>query len=150
MRKIKILISLLAISLSALVQASNVDSVFLKLPSKILPLVDEKARFEMLEYFKARQTDSVKNKLGGFAHMLHRDTTQQHIIIKPAANSTLEIRLFKTTDSTYITGIIRTVGIDVLRSMLEFYNADGSRLNLQLPGISSLEWYRNWAANDTL
>lgn len=150
MRKIKILISLLAISLSALVQASNVDSVFLKLPSKILPLVDEKARFEMLEYFKAGQTDSVKNKLGGFAHMLHRDTTQQHIIIKPAANSTLEIRLFKTTDSTYITGIIHTVGIDVLRSMLEFYNADGSRLNLQLPGISSLDWYRNWAANDTL
>lgn len=150
MRKIKILISLIAISFSTILQASNVDSIFLKLPTKVLPLLDGKARHEMLEYSKAGQTDSVKNKLGGFAHMLHRDTTQQHIIIKPAANSTLEIRLFKTTDSTYITGIIHTVGIDVLRSMLEFYNADGSRLNLQLPGISSLEWYRNWATNETL
>ena len=83
MRKIKILISLIAISFSTILQASTVDSVFLKLPTKVLPLLDGKARHEMLEYIKAGQTDSVKNKLGGFARILYRDTTQQHIVLKP-------------------------------------------------------------------
>jgi hypothetical protein len=146
----KILISIFAISFSIILQATNVDSVFLKLPSKILPLINAKARFEMLEYFKAGQTDSVKNSLGGFARILYRDTTQQHIILKPALNSILDIRLFKTSDSTYITGIISTVGEEIFRSVLEFYNADGSRMNLQLPEISSEEWYRNWASNTAL
>ena len=150
MRKIKILISLIAISFSTILQASTVDSVFLKLPTKVLPLLDGKARHEMLEYIKAGQTDSVKNNLGGFARILYRDTTQQHIVLKPAVNSILDIRLFRTSDSTYITGIISTVGEDIFRSVLEFYNANGNRLNLQLPEITAVEWYRNWTTNETL
>lgn len=150
MRKIKILISLIAISFSTILQASTVDSVFLKLPTKVLPLLDGKARHEMLEYIKAGQTDSVKNKLGGFARILYCDTTQQHIVLKPAVNSILDIRLFRTSDSTYITGIISTVGEDIFRSVLEFYNANGNRLNLQLPEITAVEWYRNWASDTAL
>jgi len=150
MRKIKILISLIAISFSTILQASTVDSVFLKLPTKVLPLLDGKARHEMLEYIKAGQTDSVKNKLGGFARILYRDTTQQHIVLKPAVNSILDLRLFRTSDSTYITGIISTVGEDIFRSVLEFYNANGNRLNLQLPEITAVEWYRNWASDTAL
>ena len=74
-------------SFTILLNASNIDSVFLKLPSNLNPLLDAKNRFEMLEYFKAGQTDSVKNKPGCFAYILYRATHQKHINFRFVSNS---------------------------------------------------------------
>lgn len=144
MRIIKIVISFLVISSFLWLNAANVDSVFLKLPAKLLPLLDGGARYEMLEYFKAGQTDSVKNKLGGFARIIYRDTTSQHIVLNASQNSIIDIRLFKTTDSTYITGVIHTVGEGVVRSNIEFFHSDGSSLYIEMPVLTAEDWYRSW------
>ncbi|MBN2765619.1 MAG: DUF3256 family protein [Paludibacteraceae bacterium] len=150
MKKSKFFFLFSALILSATLLSANVDSVFLKMPTKMIALLDGKARFEMLEYFKAGQADSVRNKLGGYSRVLYRNTLTNHIVFQSAINSKYDMKLFKTSDSTYITGIIHTTGERVLLSKINFYDSEWKLLNIVLPEISAGEWYQSWSGKAKL
>jgi hypothetical protein len=120
------------------IQAQHIDSIFMHLPEKSSPLLSKQMKFEVLEYFKAGQKDSVRNKLFGNSVIISRDTLNQSIVFRTSSVNDLQIKLFNTIENKYFIGLIETIYSPIISSELSFYDSDWNLLELdfQQPKIS--------------
>ncbi|OIP81052.1 MAG: hypothetical protein AUK44_10880 [Porphyromonadaceae bacterium CG2_30_38_12] len=117
---------MLFLFLSLGLYASLLDSIFMRMPDKLIPTLTRQQRFELAEYFKAQRKDSTQNRFGKSSILIQYDTIQNHLLVKTSASSTTEIRQFqKPSGETYL-GVICTVSMPVTNSSLSFYNSDWS------------------------
>lgn len=118
-------IHLLIIALAGLstLSAQNIDKIYVDMPQTLNPYLDKQDRFELMEYAKIGQRDTMDNLLGGESFLHIYDPGQQLIVISHTANSLSAYKKISQNDSTYIIGHIETVKAPIASSTVQFYDA---------------------------
>ncbi|MFZ4581609.1 MAG: DUF3256 family protein [Paludibacter sp.] len=134
---IQLIVAFLIASTS--VFSSNTDSIFIKLPGNLIPMLTAKQRYELAEYFKAGKKDSVKNLVGSNSILLKYDTTLCHIIVKTSAIGTTEIKQINLPNNVFSIAIINTISQPIMYSNIYFYDEKWQILapKIELPSTSS-------------
>ena len=141
MNKKIILYILFFLSFSAFGQ--NVEKLFLEIPENLIPLLSKQNRFEMMEYYKANQQDSVKNKFGNYTKLELYDSINQHIVVSTTKNSQLEIKILNSSDSVKTIALINTILSPIQHSRISFYNSMWQKLSIDFLMPKATEWLKN-------
>jgi len=120
----------------------SVEKLFLELPENLIPLLSKQNRFEMIEYYKAIQQDSVKNKFGNYAKLELYDSINQHIVVKTTKNSQLEIKILNRSDSIKKLALINTILSPIQHSRISFYNSKWQKISIDFLMPKALEWLK--------
>lgn len=122
------------------VAGQNVGSLYLKMSDAAEPLFTTSARMEMLEYYKAGQTDSTRNRLGGYSTIVSFDSLNNYLKIKTGAYSDEQIRLFRPEDRDAFLGVIHTMRTPFVCSEICFYDTLWNRLPLSFVAPDGRAW----------
>jgi len=135
--------NILLISINLLIAATlsaiPTDSLFVKMPDKILPTLSQKQRFELAEYFKAGKADSVPNLFGRNTILQKYDTANCHIVLKTSLTGLTEIKRIIISENKTLIGIIQTVNQPFKISNIQFFteNWQPYRLVVNFPELNS-------------
>ena len=110
------------------------------MPDILNPTLTKQNRLELVEYYKAKQGDSIANRFDHQVHLLKLDTLNQRILVKNTRTSTFDMKLIKQADSTVVIGIIRTVCAPVCLSSIEFYDTSWNLIPVIFNMPKSIEW----------
>ena len=128
--------------LSAPAFGQNVEKLFLEIPENLIPLLSKQNRFEMMEYYKANQQDSVKNKFGNYTKLELYDSINQHIVVSTTKNSQLEIKILNRSDSVKTIALINTILAPIQHSRISFYNSMWQKLSIDFLMPKATEWLK--------
>ncbi|WP_163630226.1 DUF3256 family protein [Paludibacter sp. 221] len=131
-----ILFLLLPLSLSA---QQGIEALYIEMPEILNPVISEKQRHELLEYYKADMGDSIMNRFGTQTHMLSLDTLNHYLSVRNTDVSVFEMKMFENNTDTLI-GIIKTVCTPVCMSVVNFYNTKWREVNLNFTLPKTTDW----------
>ncbi len=134
------LILCLLILCSPSIMSQTIVKCYENMPDILNPTLTKQNRLELVEYFKAKQVDSVANRFDHQVHLLKLDTVNQRILVKNTRTSTFDMKLIKQADSTIVIGIIRTVCAPVCLSSIEFYDTSWNLIPVRFNMPKSIEW----------
>lgn len=138
--------SVLLLGMSVLSQ--SVEHCYINMPDGLSPLLNKKARVEMLEYHKARQNDTIQNLFGGNAVLQVFDTLNNRIIVKCTESSTMEIKVFKQGDKPIFIGLINTVCSPICQSSIQFYDTLWNKIPLRFEFPKAIDWLNKEKLNN--
>ncbi len=122
------------------VGAQHIGELFLKMPDKLLPVLTQQQRFELLEYAKINRKDSVKNAFNGYATVIAYDSLKQYIALKPTKISITELRVFQANNQDYILGLIQTVLQPIPSSTIALYNTNWQPISNRVAVPQATNW----------
>lgn len=102
-------------------RAKSIDEVFKSAPSQILPLLDNTARLDMLDYYNSGMSNSTDNNLGGGSAITGRGAERMDLKITDA--STMELALLPAQNDSLIV-VISTVMTPVADSKISVFSSD--------------------------
>lgn len=120
--------------------AQGFERLYVNMPDDLNPILSKQNRLELLEYYKAHQVDSIKNRFKHKVVLIKFDSIQQHLIVKNTNSTTFEMKVLKQADSTAIIGIIRTVCGPVCQSRIDFYDYTWHSVALQFQMPKTMDW----------
>jgi hypothetical protein len=143
-------IILLLILTAAGAYALDIEKRFINMPDTLFPVLAKQQRLELLEYHKAGQDDSVKNRFGKQSRMLFFDAAAHYLKIQTSQSSTFEMIVYAPdTAKSPVTGIIRTVCAPVCHSLATFYDSAWNVLPLRFEMPKASDWLDEKALNET-
>jgi hypothetical protein len=119
--------------------AQNIEKFYVNMPDALNPTLSKQNRLELLEYHKAKQSDSTANRFGNKAYLVSLDTINLRIVVRNTVSSTFEMKVMMV-DSTLTIGIIRTVCAPICQSSVEFYDTAWAPLSLQFTMPKAIDW----------
>ena len=125
-RRIILLAIILHASLSTL-QAQTISALFTAMPDSILPLLTERNRHDMVDFYRNHMEAKVRNRLSDYALL---DTlTDDYLRLTLSRVSTLEMKLLQTADSLPFVCLVRTLAAPARASHVEFYDSLWHRIH---------------------
>lgn len=120
--------------------SENIAKVFSSMPDSLLPLLTEKNRHDMLDFYNNHMEAKVRNRLNDYVQL---DTlTEDFLHLTLSKVSTLEMKMLMTTDSVPIIVLVRTIGAPAQDSHVTFYNHDWQQLQwLHLPDSDTEDFF---------
>lgn len=104
----------------SIVHGENIADVFTTMPDSILPLLTDKGRRDMVDFYNNKMEAKVRNRFGDYAQL---DTLgEQYLRLTLTKVSTMEMRLLETSDSTTLVCLIQTVAAPARESRVQFYD----------------------------
>lgn len=122
-----------------LIQAKNIEHIFITMPDLVNPVLSRQGRFELVEYYKAGMGDSITNNFDRQSHLVVMDTTTNYIKIRNTDISTFEMKIFVEGKDSVI-GVIRTIQHPLWQSMIDFYNMDWSPSTVKFEMPKAIDW----------
>ncbi len=125
------------------IYSQSIEELYVKMPDILNPTLTRQNRLEIIEYYKAKQSDSILNRFGNQAYLLSLDTINQRIKVKNTESSTFEMKVGFLEDSIPYVGIIRTICGPICQSTVEFYDTAWNVISLKFSIPKSIEWFDN-------
>jgi hypothetical protein len=110
------------------------------MPDGLNPTLTKQNRLELLEYYKAKQGDTITNRFGNQAHLLFFDSIQSCLIVQNTPTSVFEMKVFNVDSITPAIGIIRTVCSPICQSVVEFYDTAWNSIPMSFTLPKATEW----------
>lgn len=120
--------------------SQTIEDKYVNMPDALNPTLTKQNRLELVEYYKAHQSDSIANKFGNQVYLLSLDTLNERIVVKNTASTTFEMKVLNLEDSTKVIGIIRTVCAPVCLSSVEFYDMKWNSIPIEFKMPEAVEW----------
>ena len=116
------------------------SSLFTSMPDSLLPLLTERNRHDMVDFYHNHIEAKVRNRLNDYARL---DTlTDDYLRLTLSRFSTLEMKLLQTTDSLPFVCLVRTIAAPARESHVEFYDTLWHRLyGLELPVPATRDYF---------
>lgn len=129
------------------------ENKFVNMPEDILPSLSAKNRLELIEFYKAGQSDEVtKNLFNDTVKVIDYDSVNNYLNIKVADNSTFEMKMFPTENvkdtTSYIIGVINSVCAPICSSYITFYDKDWKKIETGCPIVTASDWLKNKDAQE--
>lgn len=117
-----------------------ISSVFTTMPDSLLPLLTERNRHDMLDFYNNHMEAKVRNRFNDYARL---DTlTDTYLRLTLSKSSTVEMKLLQTSDSVSIICLIHTLRTPACDSRVEFYNAQWQRqFWMELPVLRTDDFF---------
>jgi len=122
------------------IAAQNIGNYYVNMPDRLNPTLSKQNRLELLEYYKAGQTDSITNRYGNHVRLLSVDTLNQMLVVKNTPISTFEMKVFKLNNESLAIGIIRTACGTICQSSIEFYDTAWNQVPLKFTMPKAIDW----------
>ncbi|MCD8260944.1 MAG: DUF3256 family protein [Bacteroides sp.] len=120
-----LLYSLFSVSLAA----QNARTLFTEMPDTILFLLTPVNRADMVDFLDSKMKAQVTNRLEGQSEM--KAATENYIAIDLTSQSSWQMKLLPTSDSTFVIGTIHTVCGKACDSEIRFYTSQWEPLPTQ-------------------
>jgi len=120
--------------------AQTIEKCYINMPEGLNPILSKQNRLELLEYYKAGQSDSITNRYGNQTRLLSIDTVNQVLVVRNTPISTVELKVFNFTKDSLITGIIRTACGTICQSSVEFYDTAWNQVPLRFSLPKAIDW----------
>ena len=110
----------------------GIGAHFLSMPDSLLPLLTERNRQDLLDFYQNNMEAKVRNRMNSYVRL---DTlTDDYLRLTLSTVSSLQMKQLQTTDSMTIVCMVRTVAAPARDSQVEFYDTAWRRLYwLELP-----------------
>ena len=139
---------ILLLSICQFAFSQSIEDLYVKMPDILNPTLSSQNRLELLEYYKAHQTDTTLNRYGNQVMLLVLDTLNKRLVVRNTPNSTFEMKVNYLKDSIPYIGIIRTICAPVCQSTIEFYDTAWNVIPLQFTMPKAILWL-NESGNST-
>jgi len=124
-RTIPFLAALICLSFSLAASAEiTASDAFAKAPRKVIPLLDENARLDMIDYFNSNMSNSTDNSYGGKSRIT--SLSPQKLTARLTDASTCQVIVLPAEGGSLI-GMITTVATPTPDSRMSVYTSDWSR-----------------------
>ena len=120
--------------------AQSLENLYVNMPDRLNPTLSKQNRLELIEYYKAKQGDSVTNRFGNQAHVQIYDTIQQYLVIRNTPVSVFEMKILTMPDNNIAIGMIKTICGPVCQSSLVFYDTAWTRIPIKFTMPKSIDW----------
>lgn len=120
--------------------AQNIEKSYVNMPEGLNPTLSKQNRLELLEYYKAGQSDSIMNRYGKQAHLLSIDSLNQLLVVRNTPISTFEMKVFNLNNNSPMIGIIRTACGTICQSSIEFYDTAWNQVPLKFTMPKAIDW----------
>jgi hypothetical protein len=120
--------------------AQSIEKCYLGIPDVLCSVLPRKARLELLEYYKARQGDSIQNRFGNQSYLQVFDTLNNRIVIRNTQSITFEMKLLKSEDGMPLVGVINSVCSPICHSSIAFYDTAWNKISLQFTMPKAVQW----------
>ncbi len=120
--------------------SQNIENLYVNMPDGLNPTLTRQNRLELLEYYKAKQNDTIVNRFENPVNLLFFDSIQQCLVVQNTPVSTFEMKLFNLKAGTLTIGIIHTVCGPICQSNIEFFDTAWKPINLKFRMPKAIEW----------
>ena len=132
----KLIISLLLISFFEVLYAKDIRTVWMSIPSSVIPYLDKNQRQELLDLIDMQTKAEVTNLFGDTFKI---DTlTNTYLSATLSYTSTLQLKLLPRETGDTILCMIRSFSGPSIDSQLSFYTLDWTQLDIPQPDYHSL------------
>ena len=139
----KLLFTLLAILCCLLpATAQTMDSLFVKAPAEVLPMLDRTARLNMLDYFNSGMEAVAENSLGGRSVLTRKDSSR--LSIRTTEASEMEIVWLR---ERRLILCLQTLRLPARQTYLQIYDEAWRRRSASVPEFT-LKDFLNISDND--
>ena len=122
--------------------SQTIERVYINMPDVLNPTLSKQNRLELLEYYKAGQSDSVTNRFGNQAYITLFDSLNQVLKVKNTQVSIFEMKLFNFKGNVPVVGVISTVCAPVCQSVIQFYDTAWNVVSLKFQMPNAIEWIK--------
>lgn len=114
--------------------SQTIDKIFLEMPNDLYSSMSNQSKVELIEYHKARLSDTIENRMKNKVFVIRLDTLHQILKIQTTPVSILELKMCKI-NGQIVVAMIRTVCAPVCSSTLDFFDSRWKRTDtgFQLP-----------------
>lgn len=113
------------------VSAQTIDSLFVKAPTDVLPMLDRTARLNMLDYYNSGMDAIAENTLGGRSVLERKDGSM--LRIRTTDSSVMEIIWLK---SSRLILCLHTLQIPAKQTYLELYDESWQKHGVRVPKLT--------------
>jgi len=117
--------------------AQSIDTLFIKMPAHLFPLLKDRQRLELVENFKAAQSDTMRNLFDGKTWITAMSSN--HLRINNGTSAVFELFRFSDKNQQTVFGIIRTAGVPP-SSALRLYDRNWAPLSSPFPQVRAADW----------
>jgi hypothetical protein len=140
MKKTKNFILLIFTTLSVFsATAQSIDTLFVTMPDELFPLLKDRQRLELVEYYKAGQNDTIYNLFEGKTFLMA--FIDGYIRLQSSESTTFEMFFVEDlqVNETFV-GIIRTACAPVCNSVVNFYDKKWNAVSYPFPQLAAADW----------
>lgn len=119
----------------------TIEDIYINMPDSLNPTLSKQNRLELLEYYKAGQKDSIRNRFGNKAIVINLDSINNLLTIKNTPVSTFQLKIFVVNTKPTI-GIISTVCSSICQSYVQFYDTSWHVMPLKFEMPKAEEWLK--------
>ena len=117
-------------------QAQDLRTLFIEMPDTLLPLLTDNDRRDMIDFWDARMSASVVNRLDGKSRITA--LTDDFLSVELSRSSSMQIKMLNVEGGDTLLCIVNTVGAEAYDSRIHFYNSRWERvdgLKFAMPSI---------------
>lgn len=117
-------------------QAQDLRALFIEMPDTLLPLLTDNDRRDMIDFWDARMSTSVVNRLDGKSRITA--LTDDFLSVELSRSSSMQIKMLNVEGGDTLLCIVNTVGAEAYDSRIHFYNSRWERvdgLKFAMPSI---------------
>lgn len=117
-------------------QAQDLRALFIEMPDTLLPLLTDNDRRDMIDFWDARMSTSVVNRLDGKSRITA--LTDDFLSVELSRSSSMQIKMLNADGGDTLLCIVNTVGAEAYDSRIHFYNSRWERvdgLKFAMPSI---------------
>ncbi|MBO4613176.1 MAG: DUF3256 family protein [Bacteroidaceae bacterium] len=120
--------------------AQPMSEVFTVMPDSILPLLTQKNRRDMVDFYNNYMEAKVRNRLNDYVQL---DTlTPDYLRLRLSTVSMAEMKLLQTEDSLQVICLIQSITSPVRDSRITFYDKNWQRLNwVEMPKPETADFF---------
>lgn len=117
-------------------QAQDLRTLFIEMPDTLLPLLTDNDRRDMIDFWDARMSTSVVNRLDGKSRITA--LSDDFLSVELSRSSSMQIKMLNVEGGDTLLCIVNTVGAEAYDSRIHFYNSRWERvdgLKFAMPSI---------------
>lgn len=122
MKKIIFLILGLLLCMPLNIKARTIKDLFVSEPGRLMPLLSQSTKMDMIDYLEAGRMAEVNNALGKGTHFIN--VTDNYMSIQMSKSSMVELLLMPISKKDSVIVAITTIALPAKDSRIEFYTTD--------------------------
>ncbi len=122
MKKIIFFILGLLLCMPLNIKARTIKDLFVSEPGRLMPLLSQSVKMDMIDYLEAGRMAEVNNALGKGTHFI--TVTDNYMSIQMSKSSTIELLLMPISKKDSVIVAITTIALPAKDSRIEFYTTN--------------------------
>lgn len=140
MKSIKpLFLACLLMGASGLSQAQNIETLFAKMPSSILPGISAETRMDLIDFYKNGKAAVMPAVFGGKVEL--KVLANDYLLLKTSMNAAIQLKLLRQMDGSSVIVFVRTAAAPLKDSRIRCYDLAWKQVPvIAMPRLTPLDF----------